>query len=610
MAQKVIIDLEAKTDAAVKEIADLKKEISKLNQEVAAGNKDTKDGLKGVENASNKTAGGVKKIGGALKAAGIGLAIAAFAKFTEVLNQNQKVTDFFSITFETLSLAFNDFFNFILSNTSSITGFFKAIFDDPLKSIKGLGSAIKNNIIERFNSMLDTVGLAGKAVKKFFEGDFSGASEAAKEASKEFVDVLTGVDGSVDKVGEGISKVADATTSYVKETIKAATENVNLAKTAELAAVENQGLIEKYDLQAEKLRQVRDEERNSIADRIKANNDLKAVLDEQEKAMLANANAILNAAQAQFDKNGNDENQIALKEAQNELLAVEAQIAGFRSEQKANDLALDRESIELTNSKLESESKLSIEQKRFNAEQIEDELARLEALKKVDILEAEQEAIRLQAIIDNANAGTQAKVDAQIALDEFTEQSRQLNITRTKEIAAQKKVIDDKELADKKLIEKQKLMVVGDTFAAIAGILGESSKAGKAFATGQALINTYLGVTEVLGTKSVLPEPFATISRIASIATVLATGLKTVKQINSVQPMQTSGAGISSGGGSAPATPSAPPAFNVVGTSGANQLAGAIASQQQQPVKAFVVSNDVTTAQELDRNIVSGATIG
>ena len=57
-------------------------------------------------------------------------------------------------------------------------------------------------------------------------------------------------------------------------------------------------------------------------------------------------------------------------------------------------------------------------------------------------------------------------------------------------------------------------------------------------------------------------------------------------------------------------TGSAPPAFNVVGTSGANQLAGAIASQQQQPVKAFVVSNDVTTAQELDRNIVSGATIG
>ena len=70
---------------------------------------------------------------------------------------------------------------------------------------------------------------------------------------------------------------------------------------------------------------------------------------------------------------------------------------------------------------LESESTLSIERKRFNAEQITDEIARLEALKVIDLLEAEQETARLQAIVDNANAETQAKIEAQIALDDFTE---------------------------------------------------------------------------------------------------------------------------------------------------------------------------------------------
>ena len=169
MAQKVIIDLEAKTDAAVKEIADLKKEIQKLNQEVAEGNKDTKDGLKDVEKASEKTAGGVKKIGGALKAAGIGLAIAAFAKFTEVLNQNQKVADFFSTTFETLSLAFNDFFNFIDSNAGVIIDYFKAIFEDPVQSIKDFGVAIYNNVIERIQSSIDTLGFLAEAVVKVFK---------------------------------------------------------------------------------------------------------------------------------------------------------------------------------------------------------------------------------------------------------------------------------------------------------------------------------------------------------------------------------------------------------------------------------------------------------
>ena len=49
------------------------------------------------------------------------------------------------------------------------------------------------------------------------------------------------------------------------------------------------------------------------------------------------------------------------------------------------------------------------------------------------------------------------------------------------------------------------------------------------------------------------------------------------------------------------------PSFNVVGTSGANQIADVVASQE--PVKAYVVANDVTTAQALDRNIVESATL-
>ena len=63
---------------------------------------------------------------------------------------------------------------------------------------------------------------------------------------------------------------------------------------------------------------------------------------------------------------------------------------------------------------------------------------------------------------------------------------------------------------------------------------------------------------------------------------------------------------------STPATPNAPttPAFNIVGQSATNQLADVLASQGQQPIQAFVVSGDVSTAQELDRNIIEGATIG
>jgi len=47
------------------------------------------------------------------------------------------------------------------------------------------------------------------------------------------------------------------------------------------------------------------------------------------------------------------------------------------------------------------------------------------------------------------------------------------------------------------------------------------------------------------------------------------------------------------------------PEFNVVGDSGINQLA----QLQQQPTQAFVVSGEVTSAQALDRNRVTNATL-
>ena len=106
-------ELDVDTGKAEKNVDDLAKSIDKLAESISDSNKETVEGLKDVEAVSKETAGGVKKIGGALKALGIGLIIAGFTKFVEVLNENQKVADFFSITFEALSLAFNDFFNFI-----------------------------------------------------------------------------------------------------------------------------------------------------------------------------------------------------------------------------------------------------------------------------------------------------------------------------------------------------------------------------------------------------------------------------------------------------------------------------------------------------------------
>ena len=86
----------------------------------------------------------------------------------------------------------------------------------------------------------------------------------------------------------------------------------------------------------------------------------------------------------------------------------------------------------------------------------------------------------------------------------------------------------------------------GDALIALADIVGRQTVAGKTLATAQALINTYLGVTEVLRNKTVLPEPAGTIQKIASVATILASGFSAVRNITKTQVP-------GGGGGSAPA---------------------------------------------------------
>jgi hypothetical protein len=574
-------------------------------------NVDSKDAVKGIENINyelnqvdkgaakaEKGVGGISKgfkgLGTAIKAAGIGLVIAALGKLAEIFMQNQKVADLFNTAFEAVSIAFNDFVGFIVDNSGAVIDFFKAIFENPVESLKKLSAAIKANFIERLNSAIDTLGFLASAVKKVFSGDFAGALEDVKNAGKESIDAITGVNNTFDKGVEFVEKNKDAIKGYIKETIKSAKANVELANSAELAAAQQSLLVEKYDIQAEQLRQIRDEERNSIEDRRKANDQLLEVLAEQEKAMLAQADAQLRSAQAELNKNASIENQVALTEALANKQGVLAQIEGFRSEQKANDLALDREEVELTNTKLESESKLSIERQRFNAEQIEDEVKRLEALKQIDLLEAEQEAIRLQAIVDNANAGTQAKIDAQIALDEFTEQSRQTNLQRDTELEDAKKKLDDT-TAEAKM---KNVEAINGALNGLSALAGDNAEAQKGIGIAQAIIDTYTGANKALA-QGGIAGPIAA-------AGIIASGLANVKTIISTKIPKPSG----SAAGAGAQAQQQPPSFNIVGATETSQLAQAVGGQTQQPVQAYVVANDITTAQSLENNIVEGATIG
>lgn len=155
---------------------------------------------------------------------------------------------------------------------------------------------------------------------------------------------------------------------------------------------------------------------------------------------------------------------------------------------------------------------------------------------------------------------------------------------------------------------KASIMAVADAFGVASEIIGQETAVGKGLAIAQAIMNTYLGVTEALRQKSTLPSPFDVVAKVANVATVVATGLKAVKQITAVKVGSRGGGGggAPSMGGISATAPS--PQFNVAGDAGVNQIATQLANQP--PVKAYVVGKEVSTQQSLDRNIVKNATLG
>jgi len=563
--EKIIVELEAKTDKALKGIDGVAKSVENLNKEVVSSNKDTAKSLKNVEATSNIAAKGIRGIGNALKAAGIGLAIAAFATLQEIFIQNQKAADFFNTSFEVVSIAFNDFVNFIIDNGTKVTDFFKAIFEDPLGSVKELGASIKANIIERFESFLDTLGFLASAVKKVFSGDFAGALEDVKSAGKESLDVLTGVNDVFDKSTDFIKKSADAISDYTKKVIKGAKENVELAKSAELASAQQGLLIEKYDIQAERLRQIRDDDRNSLEERRKANNDLLQVLDKQEKSMIKLADIQIASAQADLDKNNSIENQVALIEALSNKQGVLAQIEGFRSEQKSNDLALSLEQNEI---------------------------------------EKEAEETRLDQL--------QERADREVEIEQsIVDRKKQINLEYINFAASLSGLLQQIAGKNKALAMAGLILEKG---AAIANVVVKAKESIATATANEAKVPFFTSVGAFT-----IPNPLK-VSSLATTAksiamTKIGAGLA-IAGIGATAIGQ--GKSISGGGGGQISTPtpsiptgaSTPPSFNVVGASDTNQLASAIGGQSQQPVQAYVVANDVTTAQSMDRNIIDDASLG
>ena len=569
---------------------------------------------------------GINSVGVAFKALGIGLIVAAIAGLTEAFSRNKRVMDGVEVVLTTVGNVFSQITNAIV-NTYDAVAKSSENFDALMTVVSDLMTIGLAPLKLAFYNIV----LAAEAVKLAYEKMF-GDDESIKEAEENLKatgliirDILTDViDAGVSigkNIGEAIDEVTNIATIASKEfsqisikNAKAQADNYKAAKDAAiLAQAESSALRAAYELEAAELKKIRDNVNLSLEERIKANNDLAVTSALVEEQMKRQAQLAVNLAALEVQRNNSSENQAALIQANADLKAVEADIAGKTEEIETNRVGLLNEQNALLQTQIDGERERNLVKAEFEAEQEEDPLVKLQLQR--DILDAENLMILedIEAKRELYALGTQARVDAE---ENFKNEKLRIDneiVTNTRTAAGEEDKINEEASANEiswaEMTLDEKLGIISDGFNNLAKILGEESAAGKAAAIAAATISTFQGAISSYTSLSSIPIVGPVLGALAAGAAV-ASGVANIKKISQTK---TPGPSVSAPTPSAalgPSLPPIPPSFNVVGSSDTNQLADAIGMQEQQPVQAFVVSGEVSTAQELDRNIVSDASIG
>mgnify|MGYP001334800848 CR=1 FL=1 len=545
--------------------SDTEKQIEDMNGELKKtkkGFEDTADAQKEAGKMSKVFSKGLKAVGVGLKALGIGIVVGAIKLFFDAISKNQKIMDVLSTALGTIGVLFEKLFGVVFDTFEAVSKASNG-FSGLTAVMKGLLTIAVTPLKLAFDAIVLTIKQAQLAFEKSFFGgkdqekikeltkDVKETQESIKKTADEAVKAGKSV---VDNMGKAVSEVGSVVGGVVegvqeisvKGAFEIAKANTELKNSAAIAAAQQGLLVEKFDIQAERQRQIRDEERNSLTERKKANDELGKILDEQEKAMIAQADLQVAAAQQAVTANKNTETQTALIEALANKQGVLAQVEGFRSEQKVNDLALDRERMEMDKALSQSESELAYQRELFDAQQIEDKLKQAEAIRDIELERQEAERVRLKEIVDNAKVETQAKVDAQIELDAFMEESRQKNIEANAAVAQaaleESEKVKNKRIADEKEAQEKRQELAQISFTALSTIAnllasGDEKQQRKAFqlnkaiSIGQAIMSTAQGITAQLA----VPQDALTGANFVKAGIVAATGAAQIATIAKTQ---------------------------------------------------------------------------
>lgn len=518
--------------------------------------------------------------------------------------------------------------NPVVATIAAIIGVF-LLFKKSLESTAE-GQATLNRISEAFGKILGPIMATIEAVAlPLFEG-FAFVLEKVGQGFAFVASKLGIADSKIKEASSGIKDFKKANEDAAKASKDAADKAAADAKTR--AAEAKRNAEEAKRKKEEQLKKIEEEKQKRIA-AAKAAITLAEEMQESEDK-LAQARA----------RNTDDKIKQLQQEQQFADQNYQREIKRIEDLMKVVNLAEeDRKKLIIERNNLEAQS-ITDRQNRDNAIAAEEQKRKDDAAKKAeeDKKKAEEDAKKLKEDEDKA-AQDKLAMETQLRSDKamriaaeyeyqrtinqasFEDEVKMFDQTRALErenLVANKASNDaiaayDKQTAAiriqiERAQQETKLAIISDALGQIAEAVGRETIAGKALAVAQATINTYLGATKALAT---YPPPFGAIAA----GTVILAGLLQVRKIISTQvpsvPKPGGGSTSSAGAGAsvsipAPSIPSTqvPGITTTGGTNPTQQIANTLAGATNRPIKAYVVSGDVSSQQALDRRTTKAAT--
>tara|TARA_R100001369_G_C3311669_1_gene167434 strand:+ start:66 stop:2030 length:1965 start_codon:yes stop_codon:yes gene_type:complete len=651
-AETYILNFEANTTKAVKSVDKLDKSLVKTTKDsgnlngAVSGLDGATGGLitkfKGLGVGLKGITSGFKTMRLAVISTGIGALVLGIAALGAAFTGNEEGQNKFAKILSVIGALTGNLVDLLADLGEAII----KTFENPKESLEAFSKAIKDGITTSLKGILNLIPNLAKAVDQLFKGNF-------REAGKIAIDSVGKIALGVDSITDSTNRAAAALEKFGKEQIKEAKLAASVADMRAKADIIDRELVEERSVLESKIALLRLKSRQE--DQFTATERKQALLDAQvlEDQLLDKETEFLELRRdAQVLENtfsrSNKEN--LMKEAE-AIAAVNRQQAS-----RANVARQVQREVNTISKQIEGEEKVAANALANFKKTLRDaEAATLQEKRDLELIKIREqfallreEAILNNVAVDELDAARDIVLqEKQAAFDLADQAARDKTIADAKVVSDEVNRIADEQLAADEAIALKKKGIRDKAFADAVTIAGAESKLGKAIIIAKQLllakemimeIKAAISLAQIESTKTTIkatsagadistgaakavssaPPPF----NVPSILAYAAQAIGIVSSIRSAvkaSKAATSSLGATGGsvniadvstsvGSAVPEQAAQTPDFDILGATGGNQLASALG--QQAPIQAFVVSQDVTTAQSLQNNIIQGATLG